>query len=859
MKMIELIRYDLPEEIVALWQREESDQLLPLQELAIKQHGLFSNKNLLIQAPTSSGKTFIGEMAALQSAMRRKKVVYLVPLKALAEEKYRDFSAKYAAYGLKVLLSTRDHREDDQALESGDFSIAVVVYEKMAQLLVRRPERMKELDLVIADELEILSDPERGGVVELLLTRVLQAKRRLIGLSAVIGAADQLAKWLEADLVYFERRPVELRFGILYEGEFSYRTYNSGEEGTETLSGGEEDNFWDILLSNARILTEKGETCLVFVKTKQESRSGAAYLAEQLDLPPAQQALETLEHLEDTRSRHYLKDILSAGIGFHNADLSPDERIIVEQAFRAGEVRVIVSTGTLAVGLNLPARNVFVAPEKWRYDPRLSLPWKAPIQRSEYENMGGRAGRFGMGHAFGRSILIAQSPYDRETLWRRYVEGKREAIVPQLDREPLENHVLRLVASRYCRNVKELQGFLGNTLTGKWIWAERFTLDEEEIRVRAAIHRCVDFGVLQIDSEDRLEPTPLGIAIASKGISLNTAQVLENWLAANEHRCWTPLELLLQVASCEDGSITPVMLTSGEYEQSDYPGQIQQRLSELGVHWDTCGLDLKGKMLFEEVRGLKTALVLDDWLAMVPLRELEEQYNTMAGQLLAAADQFSWIVDAVAALAEALGSRKSFTGSIQTLGRRLQYGVLAEVLPFCALPIKSLTRNVVLAWHHAGILTPSEIAKKPDSVLREFLSPAEVKFLRQWARKTVQNAAIETTREEPVLCFDPHRPGEVLVEGHAVTLQEKQYKLLQKLAAHPGECVSYEDIYTAVWGDSIVESNQMHVQKRQLLRAFAKVGCQIKSIIKTVPKRGFMLMLVPEQVIQVSTRQSNAA
>ena len=162
MKMTELLRHDVPPEIIRLWQERESETLLPLQEMAIRRHGLFKGGNLLIQAPTSSGKTFIGEMAAIRTALRRKKVVYLVPLKALAEEKFDDFHRKYAAYGLEVIISTRDRREFDRQLECGNFSIAVVVYEKLAQLLVRRPERIEEIELIIADELELLSDPDRG-------------------------------------------------------------------------------------------------------------------------------------------------------------------------------------------------------------------------------------------------------------------------------------------------------------------------------------------------------------------------------------------------------------------------------------------------------------------------------------------------------------------------------------------------------------------------------------------------------------------------------------------------------------------------------------------------------------------------
>ena len=218
MKMNELVRHGLPPEIICMWKEQESTYLLPVQETAVKRYGLLEEGNILIQAPTSSGKTFIGEMAAVHTALRRKKVVYLVPLKALAEEKYRDFSKKYESYGLRVIICSRDHREFDHELEAGEFSIAIVVYEKLSQLLIRRPERLEEIELIVADELELLSDPERGAMVELLLTWILQSPCRLIGLSAVLGHPEKLAQWMDARLVHSEQRPVELRFGVLHDG-----------------------------------------------------------------------------------------------------------------------------------------------------------------------------------------------------------------------------------------------------------------------------------------------------------------------------------------------------------------------------------------------------------------------------------------------------------------------------------------------------------------------------------------------------------------------------------------------------------------------------------------------------------------
>jgi helicase len=108
MRMDELVSLGIPAEIVDIWKQEESEQLLPVQELAIKEGGALAGKNLLVVAPTSSGKTFIGEISAVQKSLQRAGSIFLVPYKAMAEEKYLDFRDKYDAYGIRVVISSGD-------------------------------------------------------------------------------------------------------------------------------------------------------------------------------------------------------------------------------------------------------------------------------------------------------------------------------------------------------------------------------------------------------------------------------------------------------------------------------------------------------------------------------------------------------------------------------------------------------------------------------------------------------------------------------------------------------------------------------------------------------------------------------
>jgi helicase len=865
MRIRDLSRFAVPEPVLALWESRQGAMLLPVQALAVKRHGVFgqndgATRNLLIQAPTSSGKTFVGEMAAVETALRGRQAVYLAPLKALAEEKYLEFKEKYAAFGLKVILSTRDHRDFDGDLERGEFSVAVMVYEKLSQLLVRRPERLAQIDLVIADELEILSDPERGAMAELLLTRVLRSGCRIIGLSAVIGGAEQLAGWLNADLVRHDQRPVELRHGVLHEGTFRYRTHNGMEEGEEPLWAGSEDSWWETVAANVAGLAGRGETALVFVKSKHEARRYAAMLADRLDTGGAIAALSALRAMEATRCRDQLLETLARGVAFHSTDLAPEERRIVEEAFRTGEAKVMVSTSTLAVGLNLPAQNVFLCPEKWRYDSRLDLPWKAPILHTEYENMGGRAGRFGTGHEFGRAILVAATPFDRESYWRRYVEGDREKITPQLARGPLENPVLRLVAGQVCVTADETVDFLENTLSGRWIWAEEIPLDEVRARIRGAIHRCIDWDMLAETPEGRLQATPLGQAIASRGITLETARLLEQWLHHSQTRAWESLELLLTAALSADGRMPQVLLTAREYDHADYARRLKRALST-AIPPDLPAAKLRaqaGLPHFEEMRAMKIALLLQSWIGGAPLPQIEENFNTMAGQVLSAANQVSWIIDAAAAMAAALGLRTGFMEELQALSERVQRGLRPEILPLArALRPLELKRQTLIALDDQGLHAPETLAACGTATLEQWMTAEQARAVLDWAQTaaiqketTMKNAVQAPPRPTPVLVIDGRRPGEFMLDGIAVQVQDKQYRLLCLLAARPGECVSYDEIYAGLWGDAvIVEDNQMHFQKRKLLKAIAAACPRRANLVAAVPKHGFRLNLAPQEVL----------
>jgi len=217
---LKLIKDDMPKELYEILEKEIT-KLRPAQEKSIKK-GLLQGKNLLVCTPTASGKTLIAELAALKSVIEGKgKSVYIVPLKALASEKYRDFKRRYGKIA-KIALSIGDIDSADPFLV--DYDLIICTSEKMDSLIRHHASWLSNIKTVIVDEIHLLNDTERGPTLEILLTILKQLLKnaQIIALSATIGNAEELAEWLNADLIVDEWRPVKLHKGIYLDGEIEF-------------------------------------------------------------------------------------------------------------------------------------------------------------------------------------------------------------------------------------------------------------------------------------------------------------------------------------------------------------------------------------------------------------------------------------------------------------------------------------------------------------------------------------------------------------------------------------------------------------------------------------------------------------
>jgi len=215
------IKGKIPKETYEALKKEGVKKLMPCQQKAVKA-GLLDGKSLLVCTPTASGKTLIAELAGTKSIVEGKgKTIYIVPLKALATEKYNDFKRKYGSF-LRIALSIGDLDSANPYLANYDFIVCTA--EKLDSLIRHGSPWLKYVSTVIVDEVHLMNDPGRGPTLEILITilKKLLKDVQIIALSATIGNPHELGEWLGANLVKDGWRPVKLHKGIYFEGKVEF-------------------------------------------------------------------------------------------------------------------------------------------------------------------------------------------------------------------------------------------------------------------------------------------------------------------------------------------------------------------------------------------------------------------------------------------------------------------------------------------------------------------------------------------------------------------------------------------------------------------------------------------------------------
>src|SRR5437879_5558984 len=220
----------LDSRIVEILKGQGIEELYPPQADAIGPALL--GENLVLAIPTASGKSLVAYLAILASVLRGGKALYIVPLRALAAEKYDDLK-EFEPLGMKVGISVGDYDSVDPTLEK--FDVIVATSERADSLLRHRTNWLQQLTVVVADEVHLINDADRGPTLEITLAKLRQVnpKAQVLDLSATIKNSDQLAKSLAAEHVKSETRPVPLKEGVYHDSPIHF----VAKHGTETKTG----------------------------------------------------------------------------------------------------------------------------------------------------------------------------------------------------------------------------------------------------------------------------------------------------------------------------------------------------------------------------------------------------------------------------------------------------------------------------------------------------------------------------------------------------------------------------------------------------------------------------------------------
>lgn len=683
-------------------------ELFPPQEDTIKA-GVLEGQNVVLASPTASGKTLIAELCALKHITENHgKVIYLSPLRALASEKFEEFQ-KYTsirkANGQRVSvgISTGDFDTADNWLERYD--IIVTTNEKADSLLRHRTKWMDSISLVIADEVHLLNEAERGPTLEIVLARLLQVnpKIQILALSATISNVDEIAGWLNAKYVVTEWRPIELKEGVILNDEIQYKDGDSRRIDQETRQA-----VINIVLDTIK----KGGQALIFASTRRNAVSAAKNVANHTSkvLYPSsgsklvrrsleertrksldEEARKILEAGEHTGMADELADLIRCSTAYHHAGLSSAHRKIIENAFKDRKIKVLTATPTLAWGVNLPARTVIIQDYR-RFEAGYG---NYPISVLDYKQMAGRAGRPKY-DKLGESVLIAKTSDEADYLMESYILAKTERIWSRLAVEKImRGHVLATIASDFAHTEQGIYDFFAKTF-----YAYQYDVKAIKNVINKILRFLHDEEMILVVGE-KILATKFGKRISELYIDPLSGVIIRDAMQKNPPLL-TEFGLFHLVSHTPD--MGPVMrpyqremdkliITAEEHKQEFFV-EIPDQWSDYINYSDFLG-------------EVKTGLVLNNWIEELPEEKIMERFSVQPGDLYRTIENAKWLLHAIEELSPIVSKDKEVSKLGHELVERVSKGIKRELLPIVALDGVGRVRGRIM--FNAGFQTVDDL------------------------------------------------------------------------------------------------------------------------------------------------------
>lgn len=625
----------------------------PAQKAVIESGYLEDKSNYIISIPTASGKTVLGILPALKTILNGGKAVYAAPLLSIQNEKVKEFKS-FEKHGIKV------------GKHPSNSDLSVMVFESFDALTRFSWNVLREVDTLIIDEFHMIGEYSRGPTLESAITRakIINPSLRIIALSATLKNIDEIEQWLDGKTVEHDYRPVPLNKEVLDAEMFNTKNKN------------------DVIVKIVEKAIEDNSQALSFVSTRRFTESLATYVAKKIDKKTTKEQKQKFKQVADkllevpkkkgslpTTTCLKLAEAAEKGVVFHHAGLFNEQKEIIEDEFRNGNILMITATPSLMYGVNLPSKYVVI-----RDHTRWTSNGPASIPVFDYEQMSGRAGRPQYDDV-GYSYLVAKTMDEAFDLEARYVNGEIELTNSKLidNKDAIYKQIIAQIASSLSKNLDDLNDFFGKTLYGFQMKnnpsMSMFAQDSLNWELESALEFLLQNGIIRATPEG-LKTTDFGNLIAKSNYAVETAVKIKEYVSTMEKL--NPAEMIYALAETPD-----LPLISFKGRKSKDP--VRDKLSECGLFAVDIG------------NPEATAVSLIEWIDERNEYEIENAYNVYSASTRRSAYEASRLVKFAKNTLEVLGNYSNLK-DMNYLSARLYYGVKEDIIPL-VVGVKRLGRK----------------------------------------------------------------------------------------------------------------------------------------------------------------------
>jgi helicase len=720
---------------------------------------LVERKNVFIGLPTGSGKTFPALISIIDTVLKKRgKAIYIVPLRALARQKYEQFNRILAPLGISVGITTGDYAKGEYT-NIGRKDVIIATIEKVDSLIRHNEEWLYDVSLFVIDEIQMVEDISRGLTLEIVVSEIIRKFKNAqrIALSAVIGNPEEIKNWLADDIIFNKKRIIPLYAGILtYFGLLQIRKEKLQipiRKNVYTVNKRSMDKWKWVRYGNTidlvKYFLNQGKQCIIFTNARDHAENLAISLA--IDVKHGGYAIDEIscgeiaQLIEDsfeekTKFSKKLIDCVRLGVSFHHAGLQLIQRDIIEKNFENKNLKVLVSTPTLEQGVNLPANVVIISDYlRWNghdYDPQPT---------NNVLNMMGRAGRPGH-HKFGEAILVEDQSVNGQ-LYGKYIVKTPERVLSQLRvARTRQKHLNGLIASNRIIPIEEIFEYLKTTL---WFTIYRYEFEEFDLRkeIFKDLSYLEDNGFIK-KSGSYYIPTKFGKAVSDSCIDCETGllflrgvkKILTNMYTEKDlDNPWPIFQLLL---------LSPEVTSYRPYDNNFEGLEIASKLKAKDLLLSKMPDNEEDMEKQRYSRQSLAASLLCNWMEEKPLEEIISKYPELRdADFYELGDMVEWLGDALVKIATLNGVSKGITDKILIYCDRVVGGVKEELLEY--IRIEGVRRKSARKLFNAGF-TYNSLKDLDHNVLSKLVGPFVSKKIRDYFERVEKEGGESIFREEQI-------------------------------------------------------------------------------------------------------------